>query len=145
MGPRRTEILKKFVVDNSVVMSWCFEDEQTAHAQRILKYLTTAEALVPALWPFEVANGLMAAERRKRITLDEVIVFLGFLKKLPIQIEHISIKDEGWLACYHLGMDHHLSAYDASYLYLAVREKIPLGTFDAPMIRAARDLKITIL
>ena len=137
--------MKKFVVDNSIVMSWCFEDEQTAHSRRILKDLNTAEALVPALWPFEVANGLMTAERRKRITLDEVIIFLGFLKQLPIQIEHISLKDEGWLACYHIGRDHHLSAYDASYLYLAVREKIPLATFDAPMIKAARDLKITIL
>jgi len=137
--------LKKFVIDNSVVMSWCFEDEQTAHSQRILKDLKTMEALVPALWPFEIANGLMMAERRKRINLDEVIVFIGFLKQLPIQIEHISIKDEGWLACYHIGREHQLSAYDASYLYLAVREKIPLGTFDAPMIKAAKGLKITIL
>ena len=137
--------MKKFIVDNSVVMSCCFEDEQTAHSQRILKNLKMMEALVPSLWPFEIANGLMVAERLKRITLDEVIIFLGFLRQLPIQIEHISIKDEGWLACYHLGRDHHLSAYDASYLYLAVREKIPLATFDGPMIKAAKDLKVTIL
>jgi len=137
--------LKNFVIDNSVVMSWCFEDEQTVHSQRVLKDLNSAEALVPALWPFEIANGLMMAERRKRISLDEVIIFLGFLKQLPIQIDHISLKDDSWLACYRIGREYHLTAYDAAYLYLAVREKIPLATFDAPMIKAAHDLKIIIL
>lgn len=137
--------MKNFVIDNSVVMSWCFEDEQTVHSQRVLKDLNSAEALVPALWPFEIANGLMMAERRKRISLDEVIIFLGFLKQLPIQIDHISLKDDSWLACYRIGREYHLTAYDAAYLYLAVREKIPLATFDAPMIKAAHDLKIIIL
>ena len=145
MDPTRTKIVKKFVIDNSVVMSWCFEDEQTAHYQRVLRNLDTVEAMVPALWPFEIANGLMTAERRKRISLDEVIIFLGFLRQLPIQVDHISLKDDSWLACYRLGREYHLTAYDAAYLYLAVREKIPLATFDAPMIKAAHDLKITIL
>ena len=137
--------MKKFVIDNSVVMSWCFKDEQTDHSQRILKRLNTAEALVPALWPFEIANGLIMAERRERIFLDEAVIFLGFLKKLPIHVGHFSIKDDGWLGCYHLAREHHLTAYDAAYLHLAQQENIPLATFDGPMIKAAYDLKVTIL
>ncbi|MBF0531911.1 MAG: type II toxin-antitoxin system VapC family toxin [Candidatus Omnitrophica bacterium] len=137
--------MKKFVIDDSVVMSWCFEDEQSAHSQRILQNLNTAVALTPALWPFEIANGLLMAERRKRISLEDVVIFLGFLKQLPIQTDRFSIKEAGWLACYHLAREHHLTVYDASYLHLAAREKIPLATFDSPMIKAAHDLKIDIL
>ena len=145
MDPRGAQIVKKFVIDNSVVMSWCFKDEQTDHSGRILKRLNTAEVLVPALWPFEIANGLIVAERRGRIASDEAVIFLGFLKKLPIHVEHFFIKDEGWLECYNLARKHRLSAYDASYLHLAQRENVPLATFDTSMIKAAHDLKIPIL
>ena len=145
MGPGGAQIVKKFVIDNSVVMSWCFKDERTDHSQRILKRLNTAEALVPALWPFEIANGLIMAERHERISLEEAVIFLGFLKKLPIHIEHFSIKDDSWLECYHLARKHHLTAYDAAYLHLAEQENLPLATFDASMIKAAHDLKVTVL
>ena len=137
--------MKKFVLDNSVVMSWCFKDEKSDHSQRILKRLNTEEALVPALWPFEIANGLIMAERQKRISLEEALTFLGFLRKLPIQIEHFPIKDDAWLMCYHLARQHHLTAYDAAYLYLATLENVPFATFDTLLIKAAHDLKVTIL
>lgn len=56
-----------FVVDASMTLSWCFADEVTPYSRAVLAALETTYAVVPALWPFEVANALAIAERRKRI------------------------------------------------------------------------------
>ncbi len=58
----------RFVVDNSIVMSWCFEDEGNRYAEAVLESLETAEALAPAVRPLEVGNVLLAAERKQRIS-----------------------------------------------------------------------------
>jgi hypothetical protein len=52
----------RFVVDNSVVMSWCFEDEGNGYAEAVLESLEDREAFVPAIWPLEVENILLVAE-----------------------------------------------------------------------------------
>lgn len=57
-----------FVVDASLTLSWCFADETTPYSRAVLAALETTYAVVPALWPFEIANALALAERRKRIT-----------------------------------------------------------------------------
>ena len=56
-----------FVVDNSVVMGWCFGDEGNSYAEALLDSLASAEAFVPASWPLEVGNVLLVAERKKRL------------------------------------------------------------------------------
>ncbi len=59
---------KRFVIDNSVVMTWCFEDEISPYAELILGSLENSTAIVPSIWPLEVGNVLLVAERRKRLT-----------------------------------------------------------------------------
>lgn len=49
----------RFVVDNSVVMSWCFENEGNSYAEAVLEGLESAEVIVPAIWPLEVGNVLL--------------------------------------------------------------------------------------
>jgi len=56
-----------FVIDNSVVMAWCFADEEDEYADDVLASLESAEAIAPAIWPLEVGNVLLVAERRKRL------------------------------------------------------------------------------
>ena len=58
---------ERFVIDNSVVMSWCFQDEANEYAETILDSLCDCEAIVPAVWPLEVGNVLVMAERRNRL------------------------------------------------------------------------------
>ena len=60
-----------FVLDNSIVMSWCFEDEASAYADQVLDALHADEAIVPGIWPLEVANVMVVAERRKRLSKAE--------------------------------------------------------------------------
>lgn len=56
----------KLVLDASVALSWCFEDEGGDYALQVLDSLRTGEAIVPTLWMLEVSNGLLAVERRGR-------------------------------------------------------------------------------
>ena len=59
-----------FVVDSSVALSWCFEDERTQATKALLERVGEAGAVVPQHWPAEALNGLMMAERRQRIDAD---------------------------------------------------------------------------
>lgn len=134
----------RFVVDNSVVMAWCFDDEQSNYADNILGRFEKASAIVPAIWPLEVGNVLIVAERRQRLSEADSMRFLTLLNELPIHVVQESpermLKETVGLA-----RELSLSTYDASYLDLAMREGLPLATQDAALLRAARKCKVHIL
>lgn len=75
--------MERFVVNNSVVMSWCFRDAGDGYADAVLGRLSEGEALVPGIWPLEVANVLVAAERRGRLNAADSTHFLRLLGDLP--------------------------------------------------------------
>ena len=133
-----------FVADTSVTLAWCFADESTESSRTLLAALQNSYAVVPALWPFEVANALASAERRGRITQPEIDRFIGVLNRMPIHIER---RESLWLwqAILPLARQHRLSAYDAAYLDLAKRESLPLATRDANLHQAALALQIPVL
>lgn len=132
-----------FVLDCSVTMSWCFDEESEngIYAERILKRLETEDALVPRLWHLEVLNVLLAAERRRRISVAESDRFLEYLSLLPISTDAmpVTIQDREVLA---LARKYQLSSYDTAYLALAVGDKIQLATQDRGLIAAAKALGI---
>jgi hypothetical protein len=68
-----------FVVDNSVVITWCFSDETNKYSDAILYSLNTSTAFVPSIWPFEVGNVLLVAERRKRLSEADSTRFIALL------------------------------------------------------------------
>ena len=133
-----------FVVDNSVVMSWCFKDETNRYADNVLDKLTDASAVVPSIWPLEVVNVLLVAERQKRLSESDSARFLTLLSQLPIVVEYerpeMMMKE--LLA---LARVNDLSSYDASYLDLAMRKGIPIATLDNKLIKAARRIDVPIL
>lgn len=75
------------VIDASLTLSWCFASEASAYGRSVLDALERTYAVVPAIWAFEIANGLAMAEKRNRITRQGVDEFLGTLARLPIHIE----------------------------------------------------------
>ena len=75
-----------FVLDSSVALTWCFEDERTPATVALLERITEDGANAPALWPLEVLNGLAMAERRKRLTSMQRLQLSGFLQSLPIAL-----------------------------------------------------------
>jgi predicted nucleic acid-binding protein len=135
---------ESFVVDNSVVMAWCFQDESDTYSDNILNRLNDAEALVPSIWMFEVVNVLLVAERNNRITPSDSLRFLSLLMQLPFRIETVHMTDlmRGIL---DIGRHYRLSAYDAAYLELAMLKGVPLATRDKQLAAAASASGVVVL
>ena len=133
-----------FVIDNSIVMAWCFEDETSAYSDSILDRLQEGDARVPAIWPLEVANALLVAERRHRLTEARTAHFAELLLSLPIVVEEGAV-NRALGPVLLVGRAHRLSAYDAAYLELASREGIPLATQDARLRTAAENAGVAVV
>lgn len=131
-----------FVLDASVALAWCFEDEGTSQTDAILDRLAEDSAVAPSLWELEVVNVLLLAERRGRITESQTARFVALLSQLPI---HISFAEADMGAVLAAGRHHGLTAYDAAYLVLAEREGIPLATTDGKLRTAARAAGVPLL
>lgn len=129
-----------FVLDASVAISWCFPSdpsENTRYSRAILEHMAEADAVVPEIWPFEIANGIFVAHsKRKRINEDDIREYIQLLGSLPIRVLR-----SDWLR--NIGLEtmarkHNLAAYDVAYLALALRENLPLATSDQELTNAAR-------
>jgi predicted nucleic acid-binding protein len=135
--------LRQLVVDCSVVMSWCFEDEVDTYADSILDQLSESEAIVPSIWPLEVANVLLVAERRSRLTQAESLQFVGLLGELPIAIDEETSR-HALSEAFLIARQHNLSSYDAAYLELAMRRGAVLATRDERLKKAALDCGVRL-
>lgn len=124
-----------FVVDASVALAWCFADEASELADRILDQLEHDEALTAAIWPLEVANGLRTAERRGRLDLADLSRVRELLVSLPVQVEGVPL-DAALGEVTELARQLDLTAYDAAYLALAARRGLALATVDDRLRRA---------
>ena len=133
----------RFVIDNSVVMAWCFEDERDVYAESVLDRLDGGEAFVPAIWPLEVGNVLLVAERKKRLNQASVARFLELLNTLPIIVEQ-ETPERMLKEIFSLGRVQGLSTYDASYLDLAMRLDLPISTQDLSLMRAAKRCSVPV-
>jgi len=123
-----------FVLDCSVALSWCFLDEQDPYAIDVLRSLAKKQAIVPAIFPPEVANGLLMGERRKRSTEADSAKWLQSLASLPIDVDFRQAP-ETFASVVPLARAHGMTSYDASYIELALRRSIPLATME-PKLRA---------
>lgn len=126
-----------FILDCSVTMTWLFPDEATEATDRLRDSLVEDRAFVPSLWPAEVANVLLAATRRGRVGVDEWSEIRAYLDALPIEIDPVSAS-RVWGAVLELANRHGLSVYDAMYLELAVRMRLPLATLDRALAAAGQ-------
>jgi len=134
-----------FVVDASVALAWCFQDEATNWTDGLLERLRHGDrAVVPAHWPAEISNALSFAARKKRITLDFPAVFWDQLARLPIETEP-PLNAAQAKAILSLSEKHSLTSYDAAYLELAQRRRLPLATLDADLRLAAQSEGTTLL
>lgn len=133
-----------FVIDNSVALAWCFEDEQTPGIMALLDRVIDTGAIAPQLWPVEALNGLLTAERRGRIDRSARQRLAGFLADLPIQIDD-ETANRVWNRTAPLAELHALTAYDVTYLELAARLGLPLATSDTALIAAARAAGVVLL
>jgi predicted nucleic acid-binding protein len=133
-----------FVLDASVAVAWCFEDESTPAAWALLDRLRTAPGHVPALWALEIGNILLGAEKRQRITQARTVEFLSILGELDIRVDP-DLAGRAFRDVLPLARERRLTTYDATYLELAMRLGLPLATKDKALARAATALRIKML
>ena len=126
-----------FVLDCSLTMAWMFPDEATEATDRLREALLDTRAFVPALWPVETANALLVATRRGRIGQGEWPEIRAYLDALPIEVDPVS-GFRTWGAAFDLANAHGISVYDAMYLELAERMRMPLATLDRALRAAAQ-------
>ena len=122
------------VLDASAALALALADEFNTQAQRILAHVVEHGAVVPPLWQTEVANGLLSAWRRDRIDESGIAHALVGLERL--HIERMA-QDQESLSLIALGRARDLSAYDSTYLLLALHTGLPLATLDHRLAEAA--------
>ena len=136
--------MTSFVLDASVTVAWCFDDESTPAAWALLDRLRAAPAYVPVLWALEIGNILVGAERRRRITHARAVEFLGILGDLDIHVDP-DLPGRAFRDILPIARESRITTYDASYLELAMRLGLPLATKDTALARAATALRIKTL
>ncbi len=132
-----------FVLDCSVTMAWCFEDESNNYTEKVLEAVSQSTALIPILWSVEVANCLFVAERKKRISHTKALAFRECLRDLFIVIDEYLIKQPVEIIL-DLARESGLTAYDAVYLELAIRKNLPLATLNKDLKQATKKMGIEI-
>ena len=133
----------EFVLDGSVTMAWYFKDEMNDYANAVRDGMARSHALVPSLWPLEVANTVVMGERRKRSTPAQAATWLSLLGVLPIAVDGETTA-RAWGETLNLARGQNLSAYDAAYLELAMRRGVPIATLDDKLKAAAKALGVLI-
>lgn len=132
------------VLDSSIGLAWCFEDERTPEVLAVRERVIEAGALVPPLWRYEVANALLMAQRRQRIDAARRTGLLRSFEELGLEEDHAPEGDP-WGATVRLADLHSLTVYDAAYLELAQRRRLPLASLDKALIGAARKAGVTVV
>lgn len=131
------ENTERVVVDASVTLAWILPDESTRFTEALFDFLATGRrAVVPSIWPAELANGTMSAERSNRISAGTASGFLTRLSRFPILVDSLSLP-ETFEKVLPLARIFHLTFYDAMYLELALRLALPLATLDKELIKCA--------
>jgi len=138
--------VSRFVLDNTVTMAWCFTDEATEFTETLLRRLSnlTDSAIVPALWLYEVVNVTELAVRKGRITSERARAFLESLADLPIEIENPALP-QIFVSVRALVGQYKLTAYDASYLELAIRHNLPIAASDNALVTAAQTAGVNLV
>lgn len=129
-----------FVLDTSVTMRWFFGDgkpSELAYAREVLEAMKSAAALVPITWGLEVSNVIAKVEAQGLITEARSEAFLEMLKGVDINSDTATFK-QALSDTLQVARRYQLSAYDASYLELALRAGLPLATLDEDLQKAAR-------
>lgn len=126
----------RVVIDASLALAWCFPDEMSSYGDAVLMALERTEVIVPAIWPLEVANALLVGERRGRLLETHIARFRELLKALPIREDSRTI-GSALSEILPLARAFGLSAYDASYLDVAIRHGAYIATLDGALQKAA--------
>ena len=133
-----------FVLDASVTLAWALDDEASPYAVSVLESLRHDQGLVPSLWQLEVANGLLVAGRRGRISPSQSAEAIDIFLSLPIAVVGVS-PELAMRSVLELARTQGLTAYDVAYLDLAMRQGLHLATEDGALRAAAARVGVSLV
>jgi len=133
-----------FVADASFALAWVLEDECSDRVDEVLEQMGVGGVCVPSHWSLEVTNGLLAAARRGRIDVSDLHMLIPDLRAM-IEETDLQTEREAWEGILSLAWRRKLTSYDAAYLELCLRKKLPLATLDEKLATAARLESATVL
>ncbi len=133
----------QLVVDSSAICALFFEDETTPASEQLLQRLEAGGIWVPGLFLWEVANVLLMAERRQRISQAERAEALQLVESLGLQIDQAD-PAVVWHDGLQLAAQTGLTSYDAAYLELAMRLGAPLASRDRALNNCCRTVGVTL-
>jgi predicted nucleic acid-binding protein len=138
--------VSRFALDASIVLTWCFPDEEAQKAQEISERIAMGDTvIVPAFWRHEILNALLYGEKRKRLTRELAQAFIADLARLPVEVDAGATQDIVFNTTQALCRKHGLTAYDAAYLEIAMRGGHPLATADDDLKSAAVAERVQVL
>jgi predicted nucleic acid-binding protein len=132
------------VLDSSAALGWIYPDEDTELATTIFRLVVASAAWVPSLWRIEVANSLQVGIRRGRIDRMFRDAALADLARLDVRADP-ETSNVAWSGTVQLADHFGLTVYDATYLELAQRRSLPLGSLDNALCTAARTLGVLVI
>ena len=132
-----------FVVDASMALAWCFEDESVGATDDLLHRLLLEGGITPAHWPLEVANALRSAERSGRVDEAAIARARSIVADLPIDV--LPVETSTALGLIDTARRHDLSVYDAAYLDLADLRGLGVATIDARLASACRAAGVSLI
>ena len=134
-----------FVVDASVGVAWVYPSQASSGTDQLLERLASgATVVVPSFWFLEVANGLLAAERRKLLTAAERKKALETLSRMTFTVDEEASR-AAFRATSELAEKHGLSVYDAACLETALRRELPIGSRDEALRKAAKQRGVRVI
>ena len=125
-----------FVIDNSVVSGWFIASQANAYTDGVLALLRGDTAMVPPLWEYELSNVARTAVARNILSEEDARLAISYILGLPISVDRTAIAPDRLLA---IALTHGLTAYDAAYLELALRHKLPIAARDGKLKIAAEE------
>jgi len=135
--------VREFVLDASFALCWCFDDEATPQTESTLTSLENQEAIawVPAIWRYEMLNGLGKGVTRGRLTRDKALLFWQEVQALPVRVADVAVNE----TLLELALKHNLAVYDTCYLSLTQARRLPLATVDGKLQQAAESVGVQVI
>ena len=133
-----------FIADASTTLAWFLERSLSVSEQKAWDVTRRSIIVVPAIWLTETQNAILKRVRQRKIDLEEatnIRLELALLdKRVDTEFDQGAI-DRTW----ELATQHMLTFYDACYLELAWRLRLPLASSDSALCRAAKAMNMELL
>lgn len=138
-----TNIKTPWVVDISFILPLFLPDEASGDADGFLNVAFEGHTtiFIPSLWWFEMSNSLHIAVKRQRLSHEESLNAINIGQTIVgnfFKVEPVTLNT----TLYELAHEHNLTAYDASYLDLALRHQAGLASLDKQLNSVAKQLGI---